>query len=82
MTVLHKCDACGDIVGRAVSTDGPAYHGAPLLVRGCKIELFIPWRQLLPSWIPEREMHICPTCLDRASQAVVKELAQCKVRTP
>ena len=82
MSVLHKCDACSEIVGRVVSTDGPAYRGTPLLVRGCKIELFIPWQLLMPGWRPELNMHICTPCLNRASQAVVKELAQCKVRTP
>ncbi len=82
MSVLHKCDACSEIVDRVVSTDGPAYRGTPLQLRGYKLDLFIPWQLLMPGWHPEPQMHICPTCLDRASQAVVKELAQCKVRTP
>ena len=82
MTVLHKCDACGEIVGQCIPVTGPAYRGTPLQLRGYKLDLFIPWQLLMPGWQPELQMHICTSCLDRASQAVVKELAQCKVRTP
>ena len=75
MTVLHKCDACNNVVGQFVDVTGPAYR-AKLELQGCKLDLFIPWQLLLPGWAQELQTHICTSCLDRASQAVVKELAQ------